>query len=746
MMCISKAKRSTVFWMLLLLTQLPVFAQDAVRENSAPQQNNPLGRLEVPDSEAQRRFVKEHSFNNPVFRQRQSERANTEIAPSAQSSKQVRMIYLVPSDKSVRADYQNAIANAISDLQGFYRNQMGSGYAFSLHAPIVEVYQLPHPAAFYSTDYNSRPGGFYENVLGDGFALTGGGFDDPDNRWIFYVDADLICGQYTGGTNGIALLPANDLRGLTNQPMVSVCPGDNPGDYGVNRWIGGLGHELGHALGLPHPPGCDSGNCAEGLSAYNSLMYAGYAYYPGTYLLAENKAALLAGGFFGVMTYDIGGVITNSDNTPLSGATITINETQSSVVSDANGHFSFTGLPAGGNYTIGVAKAGYRFTPPTAVFNHLDQSQTANFTGLIDAPAFQFSAASYQVGEADGRVAVSVTRSDSSAEATVDYASADNSGLSLCSSVTGLASARCDYATTVGTLRFAAGETSRTISVPLVDDGLVEGTESFTISLSNPAAAGSGAITTATITITDDDATTGANPIDQTPFFVRQHYIDFLGREPDPVGYAGWQSVLNNCPPSGKDANGNYCDRIEVSSAFFRSEEFQTRAYFVYRFYSAIGKIPLYEEFIPDFARVSGFLSTQQLEANRAAFVDEFMARSEFRNRYDSTLNNPTAYVEALLQTVGLPEHTGKDFWITELAAQRMTRAQVLRALTESAEVYQKYYTEAFVIMQYFGYLRRSADGSYVNWIQTMNQTGGDYRMMISGFLNSAEYRQRFGN
>lgn len=741
MMCIIKAKRSIVFWMLLLLTQLPVFAQDAVRENSAPQQNNPLGRLEVPDSEEQRRFVKEHSFNNPAFRQRQSERAIAGATPSAQASKQVRMIYLVPSDKNVRADYQNAIANAISDLQGFYRNQMGSEYTFSLHAPIVEVYQLSHTSAFYSTEYNSRPGGFYENVLGDGFALTGGGFDDPSNRWIFYVDADLICGQYTGGTNGIALLPANDLRGLTNQPTVPICPGDSSGDYGVNRWIGGLGHELGHALGLPHPPGCDNGHCADGLFAYNSLMYAGYAYYPGTYLLADNKSMLLAGGFFSALAYDIGGLITSSDNAPLAGATITINETQSSVASDANGSFSFTGLPAGGNYTVSVTKAGYRFTPSSAAFNNLDRNQTANFVGLIDAPAFQFSVANYQVGEGDGHVAVSVTRSDSIAEAVVDYATSDASGLNSCSSVTGMASSRCDYATTVGTLRFAPGETSKTINIPLVDDGLAEGTESLTISLSNPAA-GSSTIAAATITITDNDATTGANPIDQTPFFVRQHYLDFLGREPDPAGLAGWQDVLNNCGTTVAQP----CDRIEVSSAFFRSEEFQTRAYFVYRFYSAVGRIPLYEEFIPDFAKVSGFLSAQQLEMNKSAFVDEFMARSEFRNRYDSTINNPTAYVEALLQTIGLPDHPLKNFWTTELAAQRMTRAQVLRALTESAEVYQKYYTEAFVIMQYFGYLRRSADGSYVNWIQTMNSTGGDYRMMIGGFLNSAEYRQRFGN
>jgi hypothetical protein len=74
-----------------------------------------------------------------------------------------------------------------------------------------------------------------------------------------------------------------------------------------------------------------------------------------------------------------------------------------------------------------------------------------------------------------------------------------------------------------------------------------------------------------------------------------------------------------------------------------------------------------------------------------------------------------------------------------------MTRAQVLRALVESSEVYQKYFNEAFVVMQYFGYLRRDPDIKYLEWIQTLNQNGGNYRMMIDGFLNSAEYRKRFG-
>jgi hypothetical protein len=186
------------------------------------------------------------------------------------------------------------------------------------------------------------------------------------------------------------------------------------------------------------------------------------------------------------------------------------------------------------------------------------------------------------------------------------------------------------------------------------------------------------------------------------------------------------------------------CDRIEVSSAFFRSEEFQTRGYFAYRFYSTLGRIPHYTEFVPDLAKVSGFLTASELEAHKAAFVQEFMTRPEFINRYDS-LTTPTAYVDGLLQTVGLPNHPSRSAWISSLTTGAQTRAQVLRALTESHELYTKYFNEAFVVMQYFGYLKRDPDILYLDWINTMNQNGGDYRTMINGFVNSAEYRQRFG-
>ncbi|MDX6500062.1 MAG: hypothetical protein QOG23_3322 [Blastocatellia bacterium] len=296
MSCLTKARRANTCLTLLLLAQFSILAQDAARTNPPSQQNNPFGRAEVPDSEESRRFIRAHSFDNPLFRGQQAE-----IAQSLeQAAKQVRMIYLVPSNKSARADYQDAIANAISDLQRFYKDQIGGGYAFTLHSPTIEVYQTPHTAEFYSTGDNARPGGLWEGVLADGFALTGGGFNDPNNRWIFYVDVDPICGQFSGGTSGVALLPANDLRGLTNQPTVPICSGDPSTVLSVNRWIGGLGHELGHAFNLPHPPGCDSGDCTGGLYAYNSLMYVGYSIYPNTYLLDENKTQLLGTGFFSV--------------------------------------------------------------------------------------------------------------------------------------------------------------------------------------------------------------------------------------------------------------------------------------------------------------------------------------------------------------------------------------------------------------------------------------------------------------
>jgi hypothetical protein len=224
--------------------------------------------------------------------------------------------------------------------------------------------------------------------------------------------------------------------------------------------------------------------------------------------------------------------------------------------------------------------------------------------------------------------------------------------------------------------------------------------------------------------------------IDDADFFVFQHYVDFLNRMPEPGGYAGWQAVLNGCVPVTAS-----CDRIHVSAAFFQSPEFQDRGYFAYRQYSvAFGRKPDFNEFMPDLRAVSGFLDANQLEAAKVALINNFMARPAFANTYNG-LNN-TQFVDTLIATAGvvLPN---RDALLAGLNGNTMTRAQVFRAIMESTPVYDKFYNQSFVVMQYFGYLRRDPDALYVDWIAVLDQTG-DPRHMINGFMNSLEYRNRF--
>jgi hypothetical protein len=134
--------------------------------------------------------------------------------------------------------------------------------------------------------------------------------------------------------------------------------------------------------------------------------------------------------------------------------------------------------------------------------------------------------------------------------------------------MTGAASSRCDYLATLGSLTFSPGETSKTISIPITDDAFVEGPENFNLTLANPVGATLGSPFTSQITINDNDNTPGVNPLDKTDFFVRQHYIDFLNREPDPSGFGFWTNEINSC---GSNVQCIEVKRINVSAAFFLS-------------------------------------------------------------------------------------------------------------------------------------------------------------------------------
>jgi hypothetical protein len=84
--------------------------------------------------------------------------------------------------------------------------------------------------------------------------------------------------------------------------------------------------------------------------------------------------------------------------------------------------------------------------------------------------------------------------------------------------------------------------------------------------------------------------------------------------------------------------------------------------------------------------------------------------------------------------------------------AHIITRGQALRELVDSPEISQRFFNKAFVVVGYFAYLRREPDALYLDWIAKLNnppagQSYEDtYREMIRGFIESQEYRHRFGN
>ena len=378
----------------------------------------------------------------------------------------------------------------------------------------------------------------------------------------------------------------------------------------------------------------------------------------------------------------------------------------------------------------------------------------------------QFSQAALNVSEAAGSLNINITRTgDTSGAGSVNFATTDNFGAN-CSQANGTAAANCDFNSAGTRLQFAAGETNKTVTLSIVNDGFVEGNETLTLTLSNPTGVTLGTPATTTITIQDNDAT-ATNPFETNAFFVRQQYLDFLFREPDPGGFNDWLNVLNTCGPNqGGLGSPIGCDRVHVSSGFFRSTEFGERGYWAYRYYHAtIGRRPQFAEFVPDMRRLSGSLTPAQQEAARDAFVADFMQKPEFTALYAglTTAGNAAQFIAKLEQTAGVtlpasnttlpgqPPQFGRQELINKMASGEFTAAQTLRAFIEQKVVFDAFFFRAFVAMQYFGYLLRDPeDAGYNDWVDVLtNGRGaippGDFRHLIFGFVWSVEYRQRFG-
>jgi hemoglobin-like flavoprotein len=362
------------------------------------------------------------------------------------------------------------------------------------------------------------------------------------------------------------------------------------------------------------------------------------------------------------------------------------------------------------------------------------------------APTIEFSQAAYGAAEQLGTINVTVTRSgDVSSGASVDYATADGS-----------AAQKSDFEYTAGTLNFNPGEVSKIFVVLLNQDSYSEGPESFNLVLSNPAGAALGAQAVSQVSITDDLPETSANPIDNAQTFVHMQYHDFLNREPDPAGLAFWTNQITSC---GNDAQCLESKRINVSAAFFLSIEFQETGYLRYLLQKeSFGSTPKYAEFMRDVQEVSrGVIVNapgweQKVKDNQQQFAEKWVQRPDFKALYDGLSNDD--YVTALYKNAGIvAPQAEKDKLVTALDAASMNRATVLLDVAADATFRQQEKNAAFVMMEYFGYLRRDANAApdsdlsgYNFWLNKLNQFGGNYidAEMIKAFITSTEYRQRF--
>jgi hypothetical protein len=256
--------------------------------------------------------------------------------------------------------------------------------------------------------------------------------------------------------------------------------------------------------------------------------------------------------------------------------------------------------------------------------------------------------------------------------------------------------------------------------------------------------------TDATFTATRDTVISG-NAIDTSGFFVRQHYLDFLGREPDEAGFNFWSDQITSC---GTDAACIERRTINVSAAYFLSIEFGQTGGLVDRLYRAsYARAPHFTEFMPDTATVSRNVVVGApnwsgvLAANKEAFLNAWVQRPEFQAAYGGLGND--AYVDALISHTGISFSAAeREVLISGLNGGTTTRAEALRSIAENERFVSAKRNEAFVMMQYFGYLRRDPDeAGYRFWLNKLNQFDGNFERaeMVKAFLVSGEYRQRFG-
>ncbi len=245
--------------------------------------------------------------------------------------------------------------------------------------------------------------------------------------------------------------------------------------------------------------------------------------------------------------------------------------------------------------------------------------------------------------------------------------------------------------------------------------------------------------------------------VDDSRDFVREHFEDFLGRDPDDSGFGFWTHNIDQC---GSDDSCRRVMRVNTSGAFFLSIEFQQTGFLLERlFVASFGRLPRFTEFVPDEKTISQGVIVgqpgwqQQLESNTQAFFDDWVRHPAFVAAFGSLTN--AQFVDALLRNANFNLSTAdRQTLIDGLNNGTLTRAQVLRQIVNNPTFIAQETNRAFVLMQYFGYLRRDPDDApdgdmsgFNFWLNKLNQFHGSFQdaEMVRAFIESNEFRRRFG-
>ena len=194
-------------------------------------------------------------------------------AVQAPPTKTVRVYWLRPYDVANDTRYPDGIARVMQEAQRYYKQELGK--TFQLNTPVVEVVTGEHNRSWYENTPNG-PDRYWWSVFNmQQELLRRLSLGAPDSRWLNVGEVSAEGpGAGGGGGNGWVILSGHDADGAAgiNGPM--------------NRWYGGMVHELGHAFGLPDSSFTDG-----------TPMSASFYNYPNCHFNEQQKNAIRNGPY-----------------------------------------------------------------------------------------------------------------------------------------------------------------------------------------------------------------------------------------------------------------------------------------------------------------------------------------------------------------------------------------------------------------------------------------------------------------